>query len=242
MEKNKKIEWYNNAKFITNIILVVIPIIIVLSQSLVSDQISGIKLFQNILNHNINYMIMFVYFISLKTKFGKKYFDYSNIILLLFLFMIFITSTLTVCRSFSVESLISFISSFLILIYFFHTFLRGMRLWKDFKLNKSPFNELSNEWYFSSCVVVEVILFTINLILLNDTSILFISLFDSIYAILFVRYIYLYHTYLDNKKINISNDGNFDEVRETIDELCDKATDKINEIKDNKKNSKKEDK
>ena len=59
-----------------------------------------------------------------------------------------------------------------------------------------------------------------------------ISLLDAIFLILFGRYIFLYRKYLDEKKIDANNKGNFDEVRKTIDETVDSAHDKVQEVLD----------
>ena len=50
--------------------------------------------------------------------------------------------------------------------------------------------------------------------------------------ILFGRYIFLYRKYLDEKKIDANNKGNFDEVRKTIDDTMDAAHDKVQEVLD----------
>lgn len=236
MEKKKSIEWYNNPNVITWLIIGTIGFIILSSQSFSADgEITALALVQNILNHNINYMIMFVYFVSLKTKFGKKYFDYSNILMLIFFFIIFVTSVLALFKSLSLVSLLTIGNNFLIFIYFFHTFLRGTRLWKEFNLDKSSFNELSNEWYFNAIMVIEITLFAVSLISISTINGTFLATFDCIYVILFARYIYLYSIYLDSIKKNSNNTGNFAEYREKIAEVTEEIVDKANEIIDDGK-------
>lgn len=232
-EQEKKLEWYNNPNLITWLIIGMISLIILSSQSLSTfGEINAIKMVQNILNHNITYMIMLVYFISLQTKFGKKYFDYSNVLMILFFIIIFVTSILTVFQSFSLIPIITLFNNFLILIYFFHTFLRGTRFWKEFKLNNSPFNELANEWYFNAIMVVEITLYAVSLISMTTVDGTFLATFDCIYIILFARYIYLYGVYLDYKKINCNNKGNFDEYREKILDIKDDIVEKTTKIMD----------
>lgn len=232
-EQEKKLEWYNNPNLITWLIIGMISLIILSSQSLSTfGEINAIKMVQNILNHNITYMIMLVYFISLQTKFGKKYFDYSNVLMILFFIIIFVTSILTVFQSFSLIPIITLFNNFLILIYFFHTFLRGTRIWKEFKLNNSPFNELANEWYFNAIMVVEITLYAVSLISMTTVDGTFLATFDCIYIILFARYIYLYGVYLDYKKINCNNKGNFDEYREKILDIRDDIVEKTTKIID----------
>ena len=176
-------------------------------------------MFQDVLNHNITYMIALVYFVSLKTKFGKKYFDYINLVMIVVFFILFVTSILTVFQSFNLATLLSLAIHTLLVVYFFHVFMRGTRFWNEFSLDKSPFNELSNEWFFWALVIIEIILFSVNLITTATFSGTVLATFDCIYVILFSRYIYLYGVYLDSKKINTKNTGNFNEYREKIGEV-----------------------
>ena len=234
-KQEKNVEWYNNPNFIIWLVIGIISLIILSSQSFTSiGNVSPIKMFQNILNHNITYIIVLVYFISLKTKFGKKYFDYSNILMILFFTITFITSILTIFQSFSLVSILTLFNNFLILIYFFHTFLRGTRFWREFKLNKSPFNELTNDWYFNAIMVVEITLYAVSLISMTTVDGTFLATFDCIYIILLTRYVYLYGEYLNLIKKNSNNCGNFDEYREKIldvkEEIVEKTDKLINEF------------
>ena len=234
-KQEKNVEWYNNPNFIIWLVIGIISLIILSSQSFTSiGNVSPIKMVQNILNHNITYMIVLVYFISLKTKFGKKYFDYSNILMILFFTITFVTSILTIFQSFSLVSILTLFNNFLILIYFFHTFLRGTRFWREFKLNKSPFNELTNDWYFNAIMVVEITLYAVSLISMTTVDGTFLATFDCIYIILLTRYVYLYGEYLNLIKKNSNNCGNFDEYREKIldvkEEIVEKTDKLINEF------------
>ena len=234
-KQEKNVEWYNNPNFIIWLVIGIISLIILSSQSFTSiGNVSPIKMVQNILNHNIAYMIVLVYFISLKTKFGKKYFDYSNILMILFFTITFVTSILTIFQSFSLVSILTLFNNFLILIYFFHTFLRGTRFWREFKLNKSPFNELTNDWYFNAIMVVEITLYAVSLISMTTVDGTFLATFDCIYIILLTRYVYLYGEYLNLIKKNSNNCGNFDEYREKIldvkEEIVEKTDKLINEF------------
>lgn len=234
-KQEKNVEWYNNPNFIIWLVIGIISLIILSSQSFTSiGNVSPIKMVQNILNHNITYMIVLVYFISLKTKFGKKYFDYSNILMILFFTITFVTSILTIFQSFSLVSILTLFNNFLILIYFFHTFLRGTRFWREFKLNKSPFNELTNDWYFNAIMVVEITLYAVSLISMTTVDGTFLATFDCIYIILLTRYFYLYGEYLNLIKKNSNNCGNFDEYREKIldvkEEIVEKTDKLINEF------------
>lgn len=219
-EKKNNELWYDNPSIVTWLIILIISIIILSSQSFsINSNVDTLRMFQDVLNHNITYMIALVYFVSLKTKFGKKYFDYINLVMIVVFFILFVTSILTVFQSFNLATLLSLAIHTLLVVYFFHVFMRGTRFWKEFSLDKSPFNELSNEWFFWALVIIEVVLFSVNLITTATFNGTVLATFDCIYIILFSRYIYLYGVYLDSKKINVKNTGNFDEYREKVSEV-----------------------
>ena len=219
-EKKDNELWYDNPSIVTWLIILIISIIILSSQSFsINSNVDTLRMFQDVLNHNITYMIALVYFVSLKTKFGKKYFDYINLVMIVVFFILFVTSILTVFQSFNLATLLSLAIHTLLVVYFFHVFMRGTRFWKEFSLDKSPFNELSNEWFFWALVIIEVVIFWVNLITTATFNGTVLATFDCIYIILFSRYIYLYGVYLDSKKINVKNTGNFDEYREKVSEV-----------------------
>lgn len=219
-EKKDNELWYDNPSIVTWLIILIISIIILSSQSFsINSNVDTLRMFQDVLNHNITYMIALVYFVSLKTKFGKKYFDYINLVMIVVFFILFVTSILTVFQSFNLATLLSLAIHTLLVVYFFHVFMRGTRFWKEFSLDKSPFNELYNEWFFWALVIIEVVLFSVNLITTATFNGTVLATFDCIYIILFSRYIYLYGVYLDSKKINVKNTGNFDEYREKVSEV-----------------------
>lgn len=219
-EKKDNELWYDNPSIVTWLIILIISIIILSSQSFsINSNVDTLRMFQDVLNHNITYMIALVYFVSLKTKFGRKYFDYINLVMIVVFFILFVTSILTVFQSFNLATLLSLAIHTLLVVYFFHVFMRGTRFWKEFSLDKSPFNELSNEWFFWALVIIEVVLFSVNLITTATFNGTVLATFDCIYIILFSRYIYLYGVYLDSKKINVKNTGNFDEYREKVSEV-----------------------
>lgn len=236
LEEKKDSElWYDNPSIVTWLIILIISIIILSSQSFsINSNVDALRMFQDVLNHNITYMIALVYFVSLKTKFGKKYFDYINLVMIVVFFILFVTSILTVFQSFNLATLLSLAIHTLLVVYFFHVFMRGTRFWNEFSLDKSPFNELSNEWFFWALVIIEIILFSVNLITTATFSGTVLATFDCIYVILFSRYIYLYGVYLDSKKINTKNTGNFNEYREKIGEVVSElGKNKVAEDKNN---------
>ena len=78
---------------------------------------------------------------------------------------------------------------------------RDTRYFKEFNITSSPFNEVSNDNYFSVSVVLGCILLAFNLIMVSSFDGAVISILDAIYVVLFSRYIYLYREYLEFKTI-----------------------------------------
>ena len=200
-------EWYDNPSFITNIMIGLLFLIIILSQSFaINNNLSTNEILRSLLNHNSIYLILLVYFISLKTHVGKKYFDYLNVFLVMLYTITSVTSLLTIFQSFSLISLISLAIHVVLLIYMFHVLFRSTNIWKDYKLDKSPFNEVTNDTFFYTILILSVILLTGNLIETATIGGAILSIFECFYYIIISRYIYLYRNYLEfNNKKNISS-------------------------------------
>lgn len=216
-KKEEKILWYDNPGFISNLIICLTLFIIIISQSFaIKSDANGANMLWNVLNHNISYMILFVYFFVLKFRTGKRYFNYINVILICIYFISFLASIFTVFQSFSLTTLISLAINFLLFIYLFHTFFRDTRIWNEFKLANSPFNELSSSWYFYAITILEIILLAINFIIVEVFDGVVLSLLDCTFMILFCRYIYLYRMFLHNKNKKGDKDGEIDTLQETL--------------------------
>lgn len=201
MEKEKIKEWYDNADLITSIIIGVVVVLILLSQSFaIQNQVSPINILRSILNHNASYIFALVYFILIKCDLGKKNFNIINIIFIGLHGLSAIASLFTIFQSFTLLSIASFCLNFVILVYMIYTFLKQTRLWKDFRLNTIPFDEIENDWYFYGVCGLSLFILLINLINSNDFYGVVISLLGTSYTLLFARYIYLYKCYEDGKK------------------------------------------
>jgi ABC-type multidrug transport system fused ATPase/permease subunit len=176
------------------------------------------------MNHNSLYLVVLVYFVFLKTKQGKQYFNYLNTFLVFIYLITTITSLLTVVQSFSLNTVLSFAENTILLLYMIHTLFRDTLAWKEFRLNYSPFNEITNESYFYSLIVIVVFMLVVNLISTVVFSGLLLSCLDAVYVVLLGRYIYLYREYLDAHQLDSENEGNFDGVRKDIQEVLDSTT------------------
>lgn len=232
-KKQTEIEWYDNPTIITNIVIGLIALVIILSQSFaINNNLSTEEILKSIINHNSIYLIVLVYFVALKTRTGKRYFDFLNVFLILLYFITTLTSFLTLFQSFSLETLINLALHIILFIYLSHTFFRRTRVWKDFKLKKSPFNEIKNDVYFYSILVLAVVLLAIDLIATTTFDGTVLALLDSIYIILFARYIYLYGCFLDMKEKKINPTTDMEEIKEKVEEVKDKLDEVVSDIKE----------
>ncbi|MCI8346882.1 MAG: hypothetical protein HFJ12_02915 [Bacilli bacterium] len=215
MEKEKMqkkeaeiVEWYDNPNFITTLSIIALLLIIILSQSFaVKNNIGSNAILRNLLNHNSIYLVGLLYFIPLKTKVGKKYFDFLNLFLILIYTIFTVTSVLTIIQSLSLISLVTLGIYVMFLIYMIHSLLCNTRIWKEFRLDKSPFNDIGNLNYFYTIVILGLVLLTINLIQTSTFDGAVISMLVTVYIVLLSRYIYLYKDYVSRKK-NQSKKGN----------------------------------
>ena len=201
LEKNKKeIEWYDNPNFIVSLLLGLNIAVIILSQAFaIKNNLSSLEIFRSILNHNSAYIMLLVYFIFLETKVGKKYFNFLNIILIIFYALVTIASLLTVFQSFGLSSLVYLILYLVIFIYLVDTFMRDTRLWKELDLDKLPFDEVTNDWYFYAIMLLSVVYLAVDLISASSFDGVVLSTLGTICIMLFARYIYLYKAYQESK-------------------------------------------
>lgn len=236
MEKEKsdvRIAWYDNPGIITNIIIGLIAVIILLSQSFaINNNLSTHEILSSIINHNSVYLIVLVYFVALKTNIGKRYFDFLNIFLVLLYFITGITSFLTIFQSFSLEALVACALHLTLFIYLFHTLFRRTRVWKEFHLNKSPFNEIKNDAYFYAISVLTIFLLALDLIVTTTPDGAILSILDASYMLAFARYVFLYGCFVDNKERKINPTTSMEEVREALNDLGEKVGDVVDNVAD----------
>lgn len=236
MEKEKsdvRIAWYDNPGIITNIIIGLIAVIILLSQSFaINNNLSTHEILSSIINHNSVYLIVLVYFVALKTNIGKRYFDFLNIFLVLLYFITGITSFLTIFQSFSLEALVACALHLTLFVYLFHTLFRRTRVWKEFRLNKSPFNEIKNDAYFYAISVLTIFLLALDLIVTTTPDGAILSILDASYMLAFARYVFLYGCFVDNKERKINPTTSMEEVREALNDLGEKVGDVVDNVAD----------
>lgn len=215
MQQNSFQKFFNNPSMITSSIIILIVSIMILSQSFaIHNNLSAINIFRDIVNHNMNYVLILVYFILLKTKVGKKYFNYLNVFLVILYLFFTVTSVLSVLHVVTLVSVVSLAMKLLILVYLVHTMFKETTYWKDLGLSRTIFNELDNEWYFYAISMFSAVLFAANMIAVTTFDGAILTILDCGYIVLLARYIYLYGEYINFKDIKKRLDSNKDDSEE----------------------------
>lgn len=230
IDSKKKVIWYESANTITTIIIGLIVFTVLCSQSFAIVGSNSFRIFSSVINHNIIHLLILIYFVLIKTHVGKKYFNYLNVFLVFIYFLSTVTSFLTLIQSFALSTIFSLLINVVLLIYLFHTMFRDTSLWKEFKLGKSPFNEISNDSYNNCIMILATLSLIVNLISTVVVSGLVISFLDAIYILCFSRYIYLYRSFLDEKGKDINNEGNFDAIKKELSDDLNEVVDVIGNV------------
>lgn len=201
--KNQKVEkdWYDSPNIITYIMIGLLIILIILSQSFaIQNHLAATDILRSILNHNSIYALTLIYFILIRTKVGKRYFDYLNIILGLLYILMSIASVFTIFQSFGLSSLLGLSINVLMTIYFFYSFISCTEIGKELRLEKSPIAEINNSQYFYFLVSLLTINLVVDLIAATNFDSVVLSLLGVMYELLFSRYIYLYKEFHESKE------------------------------------------
>lgn len=201
MKDNKEKDWFDSPRMVTYIIIGLLIVLIILSQSFaINSQLGTADIIRSILNHNSIYVLTLIYFVLLHFKIGKKYFDHLNVLMLMFFILITIASFFTIFQSFGLASLLQLGINILFTVYFLYAFLSNTLIGKELHLNNSLLVELKNEQYFYLITTLLVVNLIVALISSTSFESIVISLLEVLFYFLFARYISLYKEYDDRKE------------------------------------------
>lgn len=201
MKDNKEKDWFDSPRMVTYIIIGLLIVLIILSQSFaINSQLGTADIIRSILNHNSIYVLTLIYFVLLHFKIGKKYFDHLNVLMLIFFILITIASFFTIFQSFGLASLLQLGINILFTVYFLFAFLSNTLIGKELHLNNSLLVELKNEQYFYLITTLLVVNLIVALISSTSFESIVISLLEVLFYFLFARYISLYKEYDDRKE------------------------------------------
>ena len=135
MKNNKEKDWFDSPRMVTYVIIGLLIVLIILSQSFaINSQLGTSDIIRSILNHNSIYVLTLIYFGLLHFKVGKKYFDHLNVIMLVFFGLITLASMFTVFQSFGLASLLQLGINILFTIYFLYAFISNTVIGKELHL------------------------------------------------------------------------------------------------------------
>ena len=215
MNKNKEKDFFDSPSMITYILIGLLVVLIILSQSFAIQSHMGVgDVFRSIINHNSIYLVSLIYFILIRVKFGKKYFDYLNVIIFVFYLLTTFASLFTIFQSFGFDSILNLAFNVLITLYFGYSFFTRTVIGRDLKLSDSPLSEINNGQYYYLLIGIIAISLIVSLVSVNSFEDVVVYLLEALYQFMFVRYIYLYKEYVERKEYETLN-----VKKKTVDEV-----------------------
>ena len=202
MNKSKERDFFDSPSMITYILIGLLVVLIILSQSFaIQSHMAAGDIFRSIINHNSIYLVSLIYFILIRVKFGKKYFDYLNVVMFVFYLLTTIASLFTIFQSFGFDSILNLAFNVLITLYFGYSFFTSTVIGKDLRLSDSPLAEINNGQYYYLLIGIIAISLIVSLVSVNSFEDVVVYLLEAIYQFMFVRYIYLYKEYIERKEL-----------------------------------------
>ena len=202
MNKSKEKDFFDSPSMITYILIGLLVVLIILSQSFaIQSHMAAGDIFRSIINHNSIYLVSLIYFILIRVKFGKKYFDYLNVIMFVFYLLTTFASLFTIFQSFGFDSILNLAFNVLITLYFGYSFFTSTVIGKDLRLSDSPLAEINNGQYYYLLIGIIAISLIVSLVSVNSFEDVVVYLLEAIYKFMFVRYIYLYKEYIERKEL-----------------------------------------
>lgn len=240
MSKKNEKDFFDSPSMITFILIGLLVVLIILSQSFaIQSHMEAGDIFRSIINHNSVYLISLIYFILIRVKFGKKYFDYLNVIMFVFFVLTTFASLFTIFQSFGFSSILSLAFNVLFTLYFGYSFFTSTVIGKDLKLSDSPLAEINNGQYYYLLIGIIAISLIVSLVSVNTFEDVVVYLLEAIYQFMFVRYIYLYKEYIETKEKTSSKNKKEEQDEDTVtkevivedDKVQDTSLDKPKETK-----------
>ena len=207
MNKSKERDFFDSPSMITYILIGLLVVLIILSQSFaIQSHMEAGDIFRSIINHNSIYLVSLIYFILIRVKFGKKYFDYLNVIIFAFYLLTTFASLFTIFQSFGFDSILNLAFNVLITLYFGYSFFTSTVIGKDLRLSDSPLAEINNGQYYYLLIGIIAISLIVSLVSVNSFEDVVVHLLEAIYKFMFVRYVYLYKEYIERKELEASKE------------------------------------
>ncbi len=218
MNRQEK-DFFDSPNMITFIITGLLVVLIILSQSFaIQSHLGASDIFRSIINHNSIYLVSLFYFILIKVKFGKRYFDYLNVVMFVFYLLTTFASLFTIFQSFGFDSILNLSFNVLVTLYFGYSFFTNTVVGRDLKLSNSPLAEIKNDQYYYLLMGIIGVSLIVSLISASSFENVVVYLLEAIYKLLFVRYIYLYKEYIDHKELDSDVEEKVKDNKDTVKE------------------------
>ncbi len=218
MNRQEK-DFFDSPNMITFIITGLLVVLIILSQSFaIQSHLGASDIFRSIINHNSIYLVSLFYFILIKVKFGKRYFDYLNVVMFVFYLLTTFASLFTIFQSFGFDSILNLSFNVLVTLYFGYSFFTNTVVGRDLKLSNSPLAEIKNDQYYYLLMGIIGVSLIVSLISASSFENVVVYLLEAIYKLLFVRYIYLYKEYIDHKELDSEVEEKVKDNKDTVKE------------------------
>jgi membrane protein len=214
MNKSNERDFFDSPNMITYILIGLLVVLIILSQSFaIQSHMEAGDIFRSIINHNSVYLVSLIYFVLIKVKFGKKYFDYLNVTMFVFYLLTTFASLFTIFQSFGFYSILNLAFNVLITLYFGYSFFTSTVIGKDLGLSDSPLSEINNGQYYYILIGIIAISLIVSLVSVNSFEDVVVYLLEAMYQFMFVRYVYLYKEYIERKELEASKEKKQDEEK-----------------------------
>lgn len=214
MNKSNERDFFDSPNMITYILIGLLVVLIILSQSFaIQSHMEAGDIFRSIINHNSVYLVSLIYFVLIKVKFGKKYFDYLNVTMFVFYLLTTFASLFTIFQSFGFYSILNLAFNVLITLYFGYSFFTSTIIGKDLGLSDSPLSEINNGQYYYILIGIIAISLIVSLVSVNSFEDVVVYLLEAMYQFMFVRYVYLYKEYIERKELEASKEKKQDEEK-----------------------------
>ena len=235
MNRQEK-DFFDSPNMITFIITGLLVVLIILSQSFaIQSHLGASDIFRSIINHNSIYLVSLFYFILIKVKFGKRYFDYLNVVMFVFYLLTTFASLFTIFQSFGFDSILNLSFNVLVTLYFGYSFFTNTVVGRDLKLSNSPLAEIKNDQYYYLLMGIIGVSLIVSLISASSFENVVVYLLEAIYKFLFVRYIYLYKEYIDHKELDSDVEEKVKDNKDTVKEEKSEAVKKVRKTRKIKK-------
>ena len=235
MNRQEK-DFFDSPNMITFIITGLLVVLIILSQSFaIQSHLGASDIFRSIINHNSIYLVSLFYFILIKVKFGKRYFDYLNVVMFVFYLLTTFASLFTIFQSFGFDSILNLSFNVLVTLYFGYSFFTNTVVGRDLKLSNSPLAEIKNDQYYYLLMGIIGVSLIVSLISASSFENVVVYLLEAIYKLLFVRYIYLYKEYIDHKELDSDVEEKVKDNKDTVKEEKSEDVEKARKTRKTKK-------